>query len=105
VVVGVGCLGLSLAQRCLAAEARLLHVLKGLARTLQVEEEVENDLVQHPDVFLGEVAVAELGCIFPTPPHWGIVNMYMLFSSNQFHRSNNYPGQSVSLMEEETFLL
>jgi len=37
----------------------LLHVLKGLARNLQVEEEVGDDLVQHPDVLLGEVAVAE----------------------------------------------
>ena len=36
--VGVGGLGLDLAQRPLAAEAHALHVLKGLARPLQVEE-------------------------------------------------------------------
>ena len=33
VVVGVGCLGLSLAQRCRAAEAHLFHVLKGHRQT------------------------------------------------------------------------
>ena len=53
VVVGVGCLGLSFTQRCLAAEAHLLYVLKGLACTLKVEEEVGGDLAQHPDVLLG----------------------------------------------------
>jgi len=37
----------------------LLHVLKGPARTPQVEEEVGDDLVQHPNVLLGEVEVAE----------------------------------------------
>ena len=46
-------------QRGRAAEARLLHVLTGLTRTPQVEEEVGDDLAQHPDVHLGEVAVAE----------------------------------------------
>jgi len=62
VVVGVGCLGLNLVQRSRAAEAHLLHVLKGLTRTPQVEEEVGDDLVQHPDVLLGEVAaVGRLG--------------------------------------------
>jgi len=40
VAVGVGCLGFGLAQRLLAAEAHLLYVPKGLARPLQVEEEV-----------------------------------------------------------------
>ena len=59
VVVGVGYLGRNLAQRCRAAEANLLHVLKGPTRTPQVEEEVGDDLVQHPGVLLGEVAVAE----------------------------------------------
>src|SRR5210317_615089 len=36
VVIGVGCLGLDLAQRLCAAEAHLLHVLKVLARPLSV---------------------------------------------------------------------
>ena len=36
VVVRVGCLGLDPAQRLLAAEAHLLHVLKGPARPLEV---------------------------------------------------------------------
>jgi len=36
----------------------LLHVLKGLTRTPQVED-VGGNLVQHPNVLLGEVAVAE----------------------------------------------
>ena len=52
-VVGVGCLNLGLAQRLLAAEVHLLDVLKGLARPLQIEEEVGDDLVQHPDAPLG----------------------------------------------------
>ena len=34
VVVGVGCLGPGLAQRCLAVEAHLLHVPKSIARPL-----------------------------------------------------------------------
>ena len=59
VVIGVGCLGLGLAQRLCAAEAHLLHVLKGLARPLQFEVEVGYDLVQHPDVLLGEVKFVE----------------------------------------------
>jgi len=59
VVVGVGCLGLNLAQRLRAAEAHLLHVLKGLTRTPQVEEEAGDDLAQHPNVLLGEVAAVE----------------------------------------------
>jgi len=37
----------------------LLHVLKGLTRTPQVEEEVGNDLAQHPNALLDEVVVAE----------------------------------------------
>ena len=37
----------------------MLHVPKGLIRTPQVEEEVGDNLVQHPNVFLGEIAVAE----------------------------------------------
>jgi len=57
VVVGVGCFGLNLAHRCRAAEARLLHVLKGLTRTPQVEEEVGVGLVQHPDVIFLAVFV------------------------------------------------
>jgi len=40
----------------------LLYVLKGLTRTPQVEEKVGDDLVQHPNVLLGEVAaVGRLG--------------------------------------------
>ena len=59
-VVGVGCLGLGLAQRCLAAEAHLINVLLiGLVRPLQVDEEVGDYLAQHPDVLLGEAEVAE----------------------------------------------
>ena len=37
----------------------MLHVLEGLTRTPQVEEEAGDDLVQHPDVHLGEVAAVE----------------------------------------------
>ena len=43
-----------------AAEAHLLHVLEGLARPLQVEVEVGDGLVQHPDVLLGEVKVVAI---------------------------------------------
>ena len=37
----------------------MLHVLKGLTRNPQVEGKVGDDLDQHPNVFLVEVAVAE----------------------------------------------
>ena len=37
----------------------MLHVLKGLAHTLQVKEEAGDNFAQHPDVLLGEVAVAK----------------------------------------------
>ena len=36
-----------------------LHVLKGIARPLQVDTEDGNYFVQHPDVLLGEAEVAE----------------------------------------------
>jgi len=58
VVVGVGCLGLGLAQRRLAAEAHFLHVIKDLARPCRSTQR-PGDLSQHPDVLLGGAEVAE----------------------------------------------
>ena len=58
-IVGIGGIGLALAQRLLAAEAHAFYVLKSLARPLPVEGEVWNEFFQHPGAILGEVEVAE----------------------------------------------